>query len=30
MRYDIDKATAPVIQNLGKGQKWIHFLLLKA
>ena len=28
-RYNTSKATASVMPNVGKGQKWIHFLLLK-
>ncbi len=30
MRYDISKATAPAIPNLGKGTKCIRFLLTQA
>ena len=28
-RYNASKTTTPVIQVVGKGKKWIHFLLLK-
>ena len=30
MKYNISKQPVPMMSNLGKGQKWIHFLLLKA